>query len=279
MSATGNRWDEIRGSVADVVPRLRDLLLSVRDPDARAVGEWSIAETVSHLSFVFAGDGAIARMGETARERLPIPSGLRAEAVREMNAGMLAADSERDVHALAERIDGLAKDALARLEEMTGEEPVPWLGGITVPVSAVTSHLLFEIVLHGFDVARGAGLPWRIEPRHAIFCLEDFLFRVLAELDPAAFVDRERAAGLRAAFEIRLRGGGRTTLAFDDGRLTVERAGARRADCVVSADPSAFLLVGMGRIGAAKPALTGKIVAWGRRPLLATKLPHLIKTP
>jgi hypothetical protein len=46
-----------------------------------------------------------------------------------------------------------------------------------------------------------------------------------------------------------------------------------------AADPWSFLLVLYGRSGPLKPALTGRILAWGRRPWLAFTLPTLFRKP
>ena len=68
-------------------------------------------------------------------------------------------------------------------------------------------------------------------------------------------------------------------LAFDDGTLHVSTDYAESVDCHLSADPTAFLLVMYGRQGPLRPALTGKVVAWGRKPWLAFRIPSLLQRP
>lgn len=84
-------------------------------------------------------------------------------------------------------------------------------------------------------------------------------------------VDRGAAAGVRASFDIRLRGkdGPRVCLAFDDGSVNVAFGSAESVDCHLSADPAAFLFLMYGRQRPLRPALTGKVIAWGRKPWLA----------
>jgi hypothetical protein len=66
----------------------------------------------------------------------------------------------------------------------------------------------------------------------------------------------------------------------EDGALTVGTpASDQRADCYLSADPWAFLLVLYGRSGPLKPALAGRILAWGHRPWLAFTLPARFRKP
>ena len=56
-----------------------------------------------------------------------------------------------------------------------------------------------EAYIHGWDVARALGRPWRLLPqdKHTIF---------LGLLPVLPYVDPQRAAGLTATFDVRLRG-------------------------------------------------------------------------
>jgi hypothetical protein len=92
----------------------------------------------------------------------------------------------------------------------------------------------------------------------------------------------DRARGRPARFDVRLRGerAARAVFTVADGALAIGApAAGLRADCYVSADPWAFLLVQYGRSGPLTPALTGRITAWGRRPWLALKLPAMFRKP
>jgi hypothetical protein len=46
----------------------------------------------------------------------------------------------------------------------------------------------------------------------------------------------------------------------------------------ISADPATFMLMSYDRIGPVLPALSGKVLVWGRRPWLATRLGGVFKT-
>lgn len=89
------------------------------------------------------------------------------------------------------------------------------------------------------------------------------------------YVDRQKTAGLHLAYELRFRGGPRYRIEIDDGLAEVTTPG-EKADCWISADPVAFLLVGYGRIGQWSQALRGKIVAGGRNPWLGLKFGGLL---
>ena len=52
-----------------------------------------------------------------------------------------------------------------------------------------------------------------------------------------------------------------------------------RPDCVITADPVAFLLVGYGRVGQSGRIWRGKLRAGGRRPWLALRFSSLLIRP
>jgi hypothetical protein len=62
-------------------------------------------------------------------------------------------------------------------------------------------------------------------------------------------------------------------LVFDRGSLGLDVGCARDVDAYISADPSALMLVFIGRKGLWKPLLGGKLVAWDRQ---SWKLPGML---
>ncbi len=194
-----------------------------------------------------------------------------AAGMAEVNAKMLAEDGERDPAVLADRIDGLANefdDVASRSRAGT----VDWLQGVRLPPSVVACHLLEECLIHGHDIAKATGRPWSIQRHHALLAVEGAVLPLIAALSPTAFVSQEKAGSFRACFELRLRGGGRTVMAFNDGSLTLDAGRTREVDAHISADPSALMLVFIGRQGIWKPLLEGKLTAWGRRPWQLTRM-------
>ncbi len=284
----GVDWGQAQDALRAEVSRVTTLLRSARDPTARAVGEWNLAEVAMHLSQAWVTVPALAR-GDLSRiyevlpngagpaGGLPLPDlwdlgGMTIEAVR--------ADPERDLGVLADRIEARA---LAFFDECTGregEEVRPWLvQGTSVPLSTLTCHLLNETVMHGADIARAERRPWRIDPAHARLVLLGFLAPVLGVLDPRTMLDPAKAAGLRATYHVRLRGGGGFHLVFDGGGVRVETPSSRPVDCHVLADPVALLQVMWGRQSQWAAIATGKLLAWGRRPWLGPKLRTVMRNP
>jgi hypothetical protein len=133
-----------------------------------------------------------------------------------------------------------------------------------------------EYLVHGYDIAHAAGARWPVPAGWA-----RTVFLGALPVTPHYLLP-ERARGRPARFDIRLRGerGARAVFTVADGALTIgPPAAGQRADCYLSADPWAFLLVQYGRTGPLTPGLTGRIIAWGRRPWLAVTLPAMFRKP
>ncbi|GAB3978327.1 hypothetical protein GCM10029978_070740 [Actinoallomurus acanthiterrae] len=263
---------QARTALRDVAPRLAALVRSAPDADSASVGTWTVGEVAAHLSHVF-------RLDADAIAARPVPQAIVTTAgMAEVNAKMLTEDGERDPAVLADRIGTLADefdDVVSRSRATT----VDWLQGIRLPPSAVACHLLEECLVHGHDIARVTGSPWPIERHHALLAIEGAALPLIAALPPTAFLNQEKAASFRARFDVRLRGGGRTSLVFDGGSLTLDAAGARDVDAHLSADPLALMLLFIGRQGLWKPLLGGKLAARGRRPWKLARMLSVISPP
>ena len=138
-------------------------------------------------------------------------------------------------------------------------------------------HILNESVVHGFDLAGGRG---KIERRDARLAFEGFICPMYRALGRPEFaVHPEKAAGVRATYDIRVRGGGRWFFVFENGGLVIEEPSDRRVDCHLWADPRAIMLLAWHRTGLAGPVLKMQVLPWGRKPWLAFRLPGLLKLP
>lgn len=243
-------------AVETTAARVSLLMRAAGHPGRTAIGTWTVGETASHLAHCYP---AFARVFDGA-----FSVGLYE--VDAHNAEVLEEDTQRDLGVLADRVDENA----ARYVQIAGgyadDHPVDFFTPMRVPASGVTATLLGEALVHGYDIATAEGLPWPIEPDHAILTLGG-LVPVMVH-----FVDQEAAAGLRAGFEIRLRGASPQYWYFDDGELTIGHAQSGPVDCRIAADPATWLLMSYHRVGSTTAALRGKVRVWGRRPWLATRL-------
>lgn len=286
--ATKAEWQQGQDALRDVVRRATTLLRSIRDPEAHAVGQWTLGEVAMHLSQVWIAVPGLARRDLLrVHEAVPSLAGAAGDSlIRDMwdlsDTTILGvkSDLERNPRVLADRIETRADEYLS---ECVGADPNalrPWLvEGVTVRQSTLTYHLLNETVMHGGDIAHAAGRPWRIEPAHAALVLERFIVPVFQALDSRAMVDPERAAGLRATYDVRIRGGDRFYFVFDNGTLTIEDPSSRRVDCHISADPVALLMVAWARQSQWTAIGKGRLMAWGRKPWLGPRFRPLIRNP
>jgi hypothetical protein len=256
-------------ALADVLPRLTEILRAQRDGSARAIGSWTLGDAAAHLSHVMERDT------ESVSGR-PLPDiELNPAAVAGLTESMLSADTERNPGALADRLDALSK-AFVALDPPDGL--VTWIGGTRIPPSAVACHLLLETLVHGYDVATAAGVSWPIDRAHARLAIIGAAVPIIAA-SPQSWIRPERDPTASARVEIRLRGYERFTLDLDD-TLSVEMPPKdRRPDVRLAADPAGLLLVMLGRMSSARLLLTGKVLAWGRRPTAVFTLLHNVSPP
>ncbi|WP_160148939.1 maleylpyruvate isomerase N-terminal domain-containing protein [Amycolatopsis alkalitolerans] len=261
---------EACAALREVVPSLVALVRSVPDAGSTAIGTWTVGDTAAHLSHAF-------RFDTDAAAGRPIPEATVTTAgMAKLNAQLLAEDAERDPALLADRIRALAREFDGVVSRAA---TVDWLQGVRLPPSAVACHLLEECLVHGHDIARATGRPWPIRRAHALLAIEGAAFPLIGALPPTAFVNQQKAASFRGRFDLRLRGGGRTSMVFDRGSLTLEAGCAGDADAHICADPVALMLVFIGRQGIERPLLGGKLAAWGRRPWKLARMLSAISPP
>ncbi len=280
-------WAAAQEALRDMVGRLTTMLRSIPVGDGKALGEWKLTEVAMHLSQAWVivpcmARRDLSRVYEVLPGMTPMPTGSPIGDIWElgdMTKLGVTSDPERDLGVLADRIDTRAAEFFAESSGASPDEQFPWLvEGSTVSRCTLTCHLLNETIMHGYDIALAAGVPWKIDRSHAAMVLAGFIIPVLQALDPRAMVDQEQAAGLHATFDVRLRGGTRFDFVFDDGALHIDAPAGRRADCHLSVDPVAMLLVGWDRKSQWPAIAKGQFVAWGRKPWLGPRFASLLRS-
>ena len=256
-----------RAALRAAAPRTAAVIRSARDAGALVPGlTWTVGETAAHLVNEFADYTAYAQGVKKPAEG-DRPARLNAAA----NAAQLRADPDRDLDRLSDRLIAAVDGFLA--VPPRGDR-VLVSNGIAMTWETMCSALLGDLLIHGLDIARAGGQPWRIDRAEALQVIAGVMTMVPQYLDP------DRAANLRASFELRLRGGPRYLIEVDRGKAVTGRSTPRaRPDCWISADPEAFLKVGFGRAGQWGQIARGKLVAGGRKPWLAVTFGSLITGP
>jgi uncharacterized protein (TIGR03083 family) len=189
------------------------------------------------------------------------------------NARFLAQTPEREPKVIADAIEQNIAELEPRWRSVPSGTQIAWHGPITVEPAVVAGMALGEMLVHGLDIARARSRPWPIDAPDAAIVVDSAL-RVVEH-----FVDETAAAGFRATYGLSVRGEGAYTLTFEDGRLTASEGRPPRADCRISAAPVPFLLTTYNRQSPVRAALSGGVVAYGRKPWLAFTFPKLLRNP
>ncbi|HUP71267.1 MAG TPA: SCP2 sterol-binding domain-containing protein [Acidimicrobiales bacterium] len=281
-------WTEARDALADQVGRVTALLRSVGHPEAPALDHWSLAEVAMHLSqaWVLVPSLAADDLSHVHRLLPHLEGKAGASLIKDMwDLGEVTmtgvdTDPERDPAVLADRIESRAAAFLETLGPESISRSHAWMvEGVSVGLPTLICHLLNETIVHGYDMARADGRRWPIPAAHAALVLDGFLVPVVSALGPRTMVDQAAAKGLRATFDIHVRGGGRYLFDFDDGALVIGPPGSKKPDCHISADPATFLLVAWARRSQWPAIARGQLLAWGRKPWLGPRFRTLIRSP
>ena len=251
-------WDAVRSTCERTSVRVAGLIRSASDPGAKVPGlDWTVADVAAHLvSLTHRYEAFLRGNGEAMTTSMP-----------DLNAEQLAAFAGRDLSELADLLERGTASLLALCP--SGDAPARFFDSDSDCASTIALRVE-ELLVHGLDLARAAGVPWPITADEALIAIAG-----IAMILPN-FVDREAARGFRATYELRLRRGPTLGIAFADGAATVTHGAVQRADCRISAEPVAYLLTALGRRSQWRSALTGKVLAFGRKPWLAFRFEKLI---
>ncbi len=185
--------------------RVTELFRTV-DPQLRVGdGDWTARDVLAHLCNVARRYTSAPRLGETVRE------------VDAINAEELSA------------LDGLSADellgkferAFARYREVWSEigpeHMWPFHGGGRLPTASLRANWLGEMLVHGYDVAAAAGMPWDISDADATD-----LLTLLRGIAPTY-----GRAGEPVAVEIAVDGSSPWVLAVDEDGVSTSEPGGR----------------------------------------------------
>ena len=242
------------------------LLLDGDDLNVHGIGHWSASDVAAHVATVLELNAGLAR-GTV----LPVAA---IEAIPDWSQSALEKVEDRRPQALADRIQAAVSELTDAASSRDGDPRVAWHNGLSTPISTLLALMVGEAMIHGYDIARAHRRRWHIPSAWA-----ETTFRGVVQVVPLYFLP-ERSAGLHARFEMRLRGiETRALFTITDDELQISEPGGGRAHCYISGEPTALLLLLYGRTGPLRPALTGHVVAWGRRPWLALRFPGVCRNP
>lgn len=274
------QWDDVRRALRDAGDRFADLLDTVPDPDARATGTWTVADTAAHVAAVALLDTALLAPESPSPvpdlpERLPR---LTVDGINGFNDVALGAFQERRVKELADEVREHVTTLLDATADRDPDDVVTWVGGACPPLGGLLAHLVNELLLHGHDVAAAAKRPWTIPPGDAAHFFEQFMVG-MARHGLGRLLDGGGApSARRVAVEFRSAHTTPVALVLRDGRVTAERPGGG-ADVRLSFDPAAFTMMMFGRISKPRAVLTRKVRVGGPRPWLLPVFLRTVRVP
>lgn len=261
MTVTSGELSQLQQRLVGAAERFSALVRDA-DPTRRVPGtpKWDLGQLVAHVAIE-------ARRYETeltaVGEWSPSPS-----LIAETNDRALADVPTHDVAGHAREIVRAVTAYTEAVARRDLDVPSHHLdGGILMAPKHAAGLLLGELVVHGYDAAGALDRKWTIDGSDAA--------RVIAGIwsSLSGWVRPEAVAGHKAFYELRLRGHGHYFLRLAAGEARVDVTSASgRPDVVMSADPTALLLVLYGRMSRTHALLTGKAVSWGRKPFLALRL-------
>jgi len=257
-----------RSALAEMSQKVTGMIRALPDATVAVPGsDWTVRDTAIHLVH---GGRLYTELATGAPS--PYPD-LKKETVAALCAEFIADIPETDPGKLAALVGDAYDGFLDATAGRRGEQEVHYHAGLTYHLAGLACVLLGELVIHGYDMARGLGQPWPIDPAHAGLVLNGYAPLYGECLNPVT------TAGLNAAYGIEVRGGGSLTVSFVDGRYQLAEGISGPVDCELSADPIALLLVGAGRLSRFEAVALGLLSFGGAKPELALGFPDLFVYP
>ncbi|MEV1113613.1 maleylpyruvate isomerase family mycothiol-dependent enzyme [Actinosynnema sp. NPDC049800] len=273
------QWPAVRDVLSDVTGRFADLVAS-SDPSALATADWTVADTAAHVvaiasiytTLLAPGGGEVA--DRSLAEHIPA---VTVDTVANLNDLALRRFTERDPATLSAMLRSMVATILEVTTEADPERTVPWLGASQVPIAGVLAHLVNELLVHGWDIARGVGTPWSIPPREAALFFDLFIVGMIRN-DVGGVLDGEPPSDRRVAVAFRSPHTTPVTIVLHQGRVSIGEPG-EPVDVRLTFDPAVLNLVLFGRVSRARAAVTGKLRVAGRRPWLLPAFLRKVRLP
>jgi uncharacterized protein (TIGR03083 family) len=279
---TPRKWAAVRAAVREAGDRFADLIRLVPDPSVLATKDWTIAQSAAHVTGIAWNYTAFVTQDDRPLPIAEVGPYMEASTVYTIHTGLnpvqLRAFPERDPARLADRLRTSIDDLLNVTADDDPERLLGWMGGSRLPLAGVFAHMLNELLVHGWDIARAARVPWPIADEQAALFFELFLVEIIRNgyghlLDG----DRPVRPG-RIAVEFRSAWTEPVMIVLESGLATAHEPDGD-CDIRIRFRAAAMNLVLFRRIGHARSALTGSLVVWGRRPWLLVPFLRKVRMP
>ncbi|GAA3240093.1 maleylpyruvate isomerase family mycothiol-dependent enzyme [Dactylosporangium siamense] len=267
-SVPPQRWQLARTALRDSSDRFRSLLTDGRAGSAMATADWTVADSAAHVLGIAMMYVSLVEHGTASLDVPDLEAALdtvNVDTVADLNAHVLSHYAERAPDRLSALLGESVDRILAATGSMRPEAPLRWLGDSRVPVAGVVAHLVNELLVHGWDMARALGRPWWMPDEHAALYWELFFVGMLHH-DYGTLLNtslpmprRPIAVRFRSAYTPS------STVVLGDKRVWLAPP-QDPFDVRVTFRPAGFNLMLFGRIGTVRAALRRDVVVGGRRP-------------
>lgn len=280
---TQEKWERARRALTEASERFVGLASETSGSVGKATDDWSVAETVAHVGSL---GRTLAGMVDPDGGRVPVTDidtlihSTIVDTVDQFNEVLLGELTERDPRELGRRLHADFERVLIATADADPAQAVPWLGGSKVPLAGLFAHMINELNVHGWDIARAARVPWRVPPEEAALFFDVFLLGVTHYGYGRLLDGHGPAPKGRVAVQFSSRYTTTRVMAMHDGFVTVEKPGDGPVDVKLSFDPVTLNLMLFGRVSKPRAALTGKVVIrGGRRPWTLPSFLRIVKLP
>jgi len=255
--------EELKDRLGDARQRFYRLARST-DPDARRRGlDWNVHQVIAHVLCVARRYQAVAEGRDFRRARYP----------RELDQinqeEMLAAMAP--IPELLEELEALEPAMDAFFDDLPMDDLAEFHCGAMVSGADIHINWLFELVLHGEDIARGVRALWDIRERDMLLLLREGM-----EATPA-YVRAGISPAINICVALEVPRARPYVMHIHDGIAeTRARRVSDRPDAVMKAPASTMLRLMLHRIGPVMAMRQGLRVG-GRRPWKAMQLSSCIE--
>lgn len=274
-----DQWRSVRRAYRVTAARFTDLVSGIADPGAMVTADWTVADTVAHVGLIAKMYASLVRSdaGSVLDSQGQVGT-TTVDTVSVLNALVLRDFPERDIGVLVKGLLADIDEVLRVTEEADPATPLPWLGSAKVPLAGVLAHLVNELQIHGWDIARALKLPWAMPPGDAALFFDLFLVGMLRNEVGHLLDTDEPPQERRIAVAFRSPYTAPVVLVLHRGRVTAEEPGGP-VDVRISFDPAAMNLMLFHRVGKLRSAMTRKVVVSGPRPWLLPAFLRIVRLP
>ena len=263
----------------------RDILAAARGGLALVVEECArLVETQPQTSIPIPGsdwtvrDAAVHLIGANHRHIAYVRGGATGSATldKEHFDARTRSQNHENPESDPKKLAGEMRDGFEQLVAATAaapaDQPIAYHAGLRPTLATLTSILLGEYLLHGYDVAGAVGQPWPIDPEHAALVVAAYRLAYGLMFQP------EAAAGLQATYRINVPATDPFFVRVTDGTYE-EIAAPPSVDCTISCDPVTALMVQSGRIKQWPAIALGRLTFTGDRPEVGPRFADLFVFP